>query len=207
MWRTGDKEGKSIPLRNKTIGLLGYGHVNRLVHKFLSGFDLDFNILKNNWDKGNNKELPTKVNKFLINQLDSFLESTNILIVAVPLTSKTKNLIDLNKLQLLKTNSIVINVSRGLVINEKDLYTALKEGIILGAGIDVWYDYSPEEKNGKKYPFKEEFHQLNNIVLSPHRAASPMDDLNRWDEVINNIDVVLSNKGTLTNVVNLEDEY
>ena len=207
VWRTGDKEGKSIPLRNKTVGLLGYGHINQLVHKFLSGFDLQFNILKNSWEKENNQEFPTKANKYSINQLDLFLRSTNILIIAVPLTSKTEGLIDLKKLQLLQPNSILINISRGLVINEKDLYTALKKRIILGAGIDVWYDYNPEEKGGKKYPFKEKFHQLNNIVLSPHRAASPMDDLNRWDEVIKNIFVFLTNKGSLTNIVNLEEEY
>ncbi|OLS21546.1 MAG: Glyoxylate reductase [Candidatus Heimdallarchaeota archaeon LC_3] len=207
VWRTGDEEGKSIPLRNKTIGLLGYGHVNQLVHKFLSGFDLQFNILRNNWEKGESSELLSKVNKYSTNQIDSFLRSINILIVALPLTSETKNLIDLKKLQLLQPNSILINVSRGLIINEKDLYTALKKGIILGAGIDVWYDYNPEEKKGKKYPFKESFHLLDNIILSPHRAASPMDDLNRWDEVIKNLFVILTNKGSLTNIVDLENEY
>ena len=44
-WRLGDKEAASLPLRDRAIGLLGYGHINRLVHRFLTGFDLRFNVL------------------------------------------------------------------------------------------------------------------------------------------------------------------
>ena len=48
-WRTGDKEAKSIPLRRRKIGLLGYGAINSKVHKFLSGFNVEFSILKRTW--------------------------------------------------------------------------------------------------------------------------------------------------------------
>jgi phosphoglycerate dehydrogenase-like enzyme len=207
VWRTGDEEGKSIPLRFKSVGLLGYGHVNQLVHKFLSNFDIEFNILKFNWSESLKNSLAPKISTFNPDHLEKFLKNTDILIIAVPLTKKSENLITSKEIGFLKPNSFLVNVSRGPVVNEKDLYEALKNNRISGAAIDVWYNYSPDEIDGKKYPYSYPFHELLNIIMSPHRAASPMDDLKRWDEIIDNIKVVLINKGSLRNVVDLENEY
>ena len=112
------------------------------------------------------------------------------------------------ELNLIGQKGLLVNLSRGAVINESDLYHALKEKQITGAAIDVWYNYQPElDKNGNKYPVYYSFHELDNIVLSPHRAASPFDDLNRWDEVIENIIRFAAGKTDFINTVNLENEY
>jgi len=99
-------------------------------------------------------------------------------------------------------------MARGSVIDEAGLYKALKEKVIAGAAIDVWYEYRPEpDESGSKYPYSHPFHELDNVVLSPHRTASPFDDLERWDEVIENVIRYSKGRRDLINQVNLEEEY
>ncbi len=95
------------------------------------------------------------------------------------------------------------------MIDEAALYHALRDGVIAGAAIDVWYDYRPEpDAEGRKYPWSPEhpFHELDNIVLSPHRAASPIFAPGRWEEVL---DLIRRNIGgrELLNVIDLEAGY
>ncbi|HEX9746365.1 MAG TPA: NAD(P)-dependent oxidoreductase, partial [bacterium] len=206
-WRTGDKEGESIPLRDRTVGFLGYGAVNSKVHKLLSGFDIEFCILKRDWNKSPGK-LPTFAKPYDTDHLPQFLIDSDILIVGVPQTSTTTGMIGSKELELLGENGIVVNVSRGPVIDEESLFIALQDEKILGAAIDVWYEYRPEEDgDGKKYPWHYPFHELDNVVLSPHRAASPMGDLRRWNEVIENISRLAEGRDDLLNLVDLDLEY
>ena len=206
-WRTGDKEAKSSPLRDKTIGLLGYGAVNQKVHLFLSGFDVKFAVLKKNWTK-TIENIPTPIKKFTTEEFHSFLTQIDVLIIALPHTRETNNMITAKELDLLGSEGIIINMARGGVINEEDFYNALNNQKIFGAGIDVWYEYKPEpNQEGKKYPFHFPFNLLDNVVLSPHRGASPFDDLKRWDEVIENLTRLALGKTDFLNEVNLEMGY
>ena len=93
-WRRGDSHAISIPLRGRKVGLLGYGAVNRFVHKFLAGFDIEFSVLRLNWKK-QQEELPTPVTKYSFGDLHAFLKEIDILIVAIPLTAKTDGRHDL----------------------------------------------------------------------------------------------------------------
>ena len=206
-WRRGDSFATSIPLRGRKIGLLGYGAVNRLVHKFLAGFDIEFSVLRRDWDKQHDS-LPTSVTKYTFDELSQFLAKIDILIVAVPLTSKTEGLIKEKELELLGKEGLLVNIGRGPIIDEKSLYSALKKEKITGAAIDVWYNYQPEEDvDGKKYPTNCPFHELDNVILSPHRGASPMSDLKRWDEQIENIIRFANDRKDFINVVNLDEGY
>jgi phosphoglycerate dehydrogenase-like enzyme len=202
-WRLGDNEAASLPLRRKTVGLLGYGAVNRKVHKFLQGFDLTFAALKRSW-----KGKPEKIKTFLPDELNDFLQQIDVLIVALPHTSQTEDLIKMEQLKALGERGILIQLGRGVIINEKDLFTALKTNVIAGAGIDVWYNYNPEaDDQGRKFPFHYPFQELDNIVLSPHRAASPFSDLERWNEVIENIKRFNYGRTDFLNIVDLQREY
>ena len=206
-WRTGDKEAKSIPLRRRKIGLLGYGAVNRKVHKFLSGFNVEFSVLKRTWEK-EEVELSTEIKRFSQSQLHQFMEHIDTLIIAVPQTSDTIGLISSKELQLLGPDGLLVNISRGIVVDEGSLFESLKNGVIAGAAIDVWYNYKPEpDAEGKKYPYNYPFHKLDNIILSPHHAASPFDDLERWDEVVENIKRHVTGRKDYLNTVNLAREY
>ncbi|NVM35991.1 MAG: hypothetical protein HWN81_10365 [Candidatus Lokiarchaeota archaeon] len=206
-WRTGDEDAVSIPLRFRKVGLLGYGAINQKVHRFLSGFDIEFSILRKHWEKQENT-LPKNVKRYEFSQLNQFLTRIDILIIAIPVTSLTKKIIRRNELELLGSNGILVNVSRGEIIDEESLFYALREKRIQGAAIDVWYNYSPEnDEEGKKYPFNFPFHTLDNIILSPHRGYSPFNDLLRWNEVIENITRMVQGRQDFINIVNLEEEY
>ena len=210
VWRMSDDKdvmSSSIQLRNRKIGLLGYGAINKYVHRFLSGFENDFNILRYSWDSDKSK-FPTPVKKFTSKNLKSFLKESDILIIAVPHTVLTENMIKAEELKLLGSDGILVNVARGTIVNEKDLYDSLKKKVIAGAALDVWYNYSPKKnKDGKAFPSSKPFGKLKNVVLSPHRAASPFDEISRWDEVIINILKVSKGKSDYLNIVDLDKEY
>ncbi|MFW9981371.1 MAG: NAD(P)-dependent oxidoreductase, partial [Candidatus Thorarchaeota archaeon] len=207
LWRKGDSDAKSVPLRDRKIGLLGYGAVNKKVHRFLSGFDVEFHVCRRSW-KEVSETLPTPVKKYSHTEIHEFLNEIDTLIVGVPQTPETIGLIGSKEFQILGEQGIVVTVARGPVIDEEAFYTALSKKQITGAAIDVWYDYHPEEdKDGRKYPSAFPFHRLDNVVLSPHRGASPMDDLRRWDEVIENIAKFAEGNQDFINVVDLERGY
>ncbi len=206
-WRRGDDHAKSTPLRYRRIGLLGYGAVNSKVHRFLSGFSVEFSICKRSW-ADSAIPVPTPATRYESSELHQFLDEVDTLIVAVPQTDNTVGMIQAAELQMLGAKGLVVNVARGDVIVEKDLYEALSLNIIAGAAIDVWYDYRPEpDEAGRRFPFKYPFHELDNVILSPHRGASPMDDLERWDEVIENIKRVAQGRTDFLNTVDLERGY
>jgi len=108
----------------------------------------------------------------------------------------------------LGSNGLLVNVSREEILNEKSLYIALKNKIISGAAIDMWYNYNPKyNEEGKRFPYNYPFHELDNIILSPYRGYSPFNDLKRWDEVIENISRISQGNCDLINIVNLEYQY
>ena len=206
-WRKGDADAKTTLLRNRTVGFLGYGAINKQVHRFLAGFDVKFTALRRSW-RGKREPLPTPMNKYNPSQLKNFLDATDTLLVAVPLTSETEGMIGYNELKRLGPEGVLVNVGRGAVINQKGLYKALKKNDIAGAAIDVWYTYQPEpDELGQKYPFEQPFHELDNIILSPHRAYSPADDLERWDEIIENIRRFAKGRKDYLSVVDLKRGY
>ncbi|UCH78084.1 MAG: hypothetical protein JSU81_10235 [Candidatus Coatesbacteria bacterium] len=207
-WRLGDAEAASLPLRGRRVGLLGYGHVNRQIHRFLAGFDVEFAALRLAWPPSGEVEPPTPLRKFAEGELHPFLESVDTLILSVPETARTRGLIGASELALLGSEGLLVNVARGAAVDEETLYEALRAGTIAGAALDVWYDYRPEaDKSGRKYPYYYPFHDLANVVLSPHRAASPFGDLARWEEVVENLKRFASGRDDLLNVVDLGREY
>jgi len=206
-WRMGDAEAASVPLRDLTVGLLGYGHVNKKVHLFLVGYDVAFAVLRREWPE-RAEPMPTPVLRFTSDRLHDFLETVDVLIVSVPQTAQSVGMIGSSELDLLGPSGFLVNVGRGAVVDEQALFEALRDRRIAGAAIDVWYDYRPEpDDEGRRRPHRYPFHELDNVVLSPHRAASPLTDLGRWDEVIDNITRFTQGRTDFLNIVDLSREY
>ncbi|MGB1241627.1 MAG: NAD(P)-dependent oxidoreductase [Chitinophagales bacterium] len=211
IWRTGDENSTSIPLYNRKIGLLGYGAINQRVHQLLTPFNTDVSILKRSWKENESyldHDLMVKAQKFDSNQLHDFLQYIDTLILAVPHTAKTEGMIGAEELKLLGEQGLLVNVARGIVVEEKALFDALQNKTIAGAALDVWYNYRPEtDAEGRQYPYEHPFHDLDNIVLSPHRAGSPFSELARWDELINNVLLFAEGKRNWKSIVSLEHGY
>ena len=206
-WRKGDGDAVSVTLRNRRIGLLGYGGVNSKVHRFLSGFDVEFAVLRRHWEKETRPGNLRTIQRYNPDQLGRFMSHCDVVMAALPETPQTTGMIGGDELQQLGETGFIVNVGRGSLIDESALFHALQDGVIAGAGIDVWYDYRPEpDAAGRKFPSRHPFHELENVVLSPHRAASPIYDPSRWDEVIEIVRRFVSG-GELINVVDLQEGY
>ncbi|MCF2138801.1 MAG: hypothetical protein K9W44_01940 [Candidatus Lokiarchaeota archaeon] len=203
-----EEQFPSIPIIGRKIGLFGYGQINQKVHKLLQGLPVEFHIMKRNWNFDQNDSFPTPIHSYIPKQLDLFMKSIDTLIIAAPLTPQTKNLIKMKHLRLLGKEGIIVNVGRAKIINERDLFHALKDRIISRAALDVWYIYNPKpDKFNRLWPYSYPFNTLKNVLLSPHRADSPFDDLRRWDDIIENIIKVASGKKDFINQINLERGY
>ena len=110
-----------------------------------------------------NKDIIKKFGGNKIENLDEGLKNCDYLSLHVPLTDKTKNLINFSKLKNMKKEAIIINTARGGIINEDDLNKALNQNLIFGAGLDV-FEKEPVEINNPLLSNKK-------ILLSPHSAT------------------------------------
>lgn len=220
-WRANGEGEPSISLAGRQCGILGYGSLGRKIHRILSGCGMEFHALRRDWNPAGlerfenwttlDDALYASVHKFTPEYLGKFLGTVNVLFVALPLTPETEGIIGGRELELLGEDGLLVHVGRGKVIDEAALFCALRDGVIAGAGIDVWYDYSPQpDTAGRKFPYDaaaHPFHELENVVMSPHRAASPFGNLERWDEVAENIRRIAAGRADVLNLVDLERGY
>jgi phosphoglycerate dehydrogenase-like enzyme len=82
------------------------------------------------------------------------------------LTPETRGLLGARELSLMKRSAMLVNVARGEVVNEDALYEALRKGTIAGAALDVWYRYPAGP--GPTLPATRPFHELSNVLMTPH---------------------------------------
>ncbi len=203
-WRAYDDNPPSLLLdENTTVGVLGTGTVGQDIIRRLAGFPVKIVACSRTGRKRD--EFPN-LQMFPATEITPFYRQSNILMVAVPRTPDTEGMVGKHELGLLPDHAIVVNVARGAVIQEKPLFKALKSRQLLGAGLDVWYNYRPDEINGKKYPYTEPFHELDNVVLSPHRAGSPLVRTERFRDIIDNIYRWIQGK-PLQYVIDIETGY
>jgi phosphoglycerate dehydrogenase-like enzyme len=152
-------------------------------------------------------QIDSEIQRFSSEQKLSFFKASDVVICGLPHTSSSENLVGAAEFEALGPNGYFINVGRGPVVNEEALYEALKNKTIHSAAIDVWYNYRAEaDGQDRIYPYQFPFHELDNIVLSPHRAASPSEHPARIVEIVENIRRHQAGL-ELMNIVNLEEGY
>ena len=150
---------ETLELFNKEILILGFGRIGKSLIKRCLGFDMKVKVFDPFVSEDSIKEL----GGVKIDNLDDGLKKCDYLSLHVPLTGKTKNMINYSKLKKMKQNAIIINTSRGGIINEIDLDKAINEKIIFGAGLDV-FEKEPVDINNPLLKNKK-------ILLSPHSAT------------------------------------
>ena len=167
---------KNFELFNKEILIVGFGRIGKKLIKKCLGFDLKVKI----FDPFVNKELIESLGGTKIDNLNEGLKNCDILSLSLPLNEKTKNLISLKEMKLMKKSSIIINASRGGIVNETDLDNALKNKIIFFAGIDVFEEEPPKKDN----PLISN----KRVLLSPHAATFTKECLENMSiETVSNI--------------------
>ena len=146
-------------IHRRTWGLVGFGAISQNVVKVLKGFEPGRILAYDPYSDGEKaKEMGVEMVDF-----DTLLKESDIISVHVPGTPQTTKMFNAEAFAKMKSNAIVINVARGIVIDEAALYTALTTGQIAGAGLDV---YETEPTTAENPLFK-----LDNVVLTPHQAA------------------------------------
>ena len=149
------KEFVGMELSGKQLGIVGYGKAGRLVSERMKSFGMSiafYDPYVKNWD-GPEKSL----------ELDELLSTSDVISIHVIKTKETENLISKDKLDLLKKSAILINTSRGGVVNEDHLIELLRLNKLFGAGLDVYSEEPPKNIDN--------FVDIN-LITTPHIGAS-----------------------------------
>ena len=195
------KEGKflnrknlelSKELWNKNILIAGFGRVGKNLIKKCIGFDMNIFV----YDPFVDKKIIDSLGGKKIDNFQNTIQEMDYISLHMPLTDKTKNLINMKVLSSMRKNSIIINASRGGIINEIDLNEALNKGMIFGAGLDV-FEKEPPNPNNPLLKNKK-------VLLSPHSATFTEECNERMSkETIQNIIDFFENKLDKTKIVKL----
>ena len=171
-------------LAGRTVGILGLGHIGGAVARRAKAFDMRVLAITRRppEDAGSVNAVHP------VERLDEALPECDFLVIACPLTPATKGLLDRGRLAMMKPSAVLINVARAAIVVEDDLYAALKDGIIGGAVLDVWYRY-PEPGGDSAAPSRHPFAELDNVYMTPH-ASGWTDGLQerRWTVIADNMD-------------------
>lgn len=161
----------SYEVSGKTVGLIGVGNIGREVCKLLKGFGCsiyyyDLFRLSADEEQEYNARYCT---------VEELLQYADIVSLHVALTDQTREMINAERIALMKNTAILVNTCRGEVVDEDALYQALADERILGAGLDV-FNSEPLDPYSK-------LRTLNNVVLSPHIGGGTMDAIRRVAEI------------------------
>ena len=153
------KNHQTFELFSKKILIVGFGRIGRQLIKKCLGFEMEVYV----YDPFVDKKVIESFGGKKISNLDNGLKEVDVLSLSVPFNKVTSNMINLEKMKIMKKTSIIINISRGGIVNEKDLNEALNSGIIYGAGLDV-FETEPPSNDSPLLRNKK-------VLLSPHAAT------------------------------------
>ena len=168
----------SHQLWGQTIGIIGLGRIGTFVGQIAYG-GFRMRILYHDISRSEDFELLCEAR---YTDIKSLLNLSDIVTLHVPLTADTRGMISTTEFELMKKSAILINTSRGAVVDEKALIWALKEKEIAAAGLDV-YEHEPE--------ISAELIKLSNVILTPHTASATFETREKMSEIVakNIIDV------------------
>lgn len=152
-----DKQRDLLELTDKTASIIGFGSVGYEVAKRLKAFDVKVIGV------GRRKiESDLLDEYYLIEDIDQVLNKSDIVILTLPITEETRHLIDGDKIKNMKDNSVLVNVSRGGVIDEVALIEAIQNEKFLGVALDV-FEEEPVSKDSLLW-------ELENVIITPHNS-------------------------------------
>ena len=183
----GPKLFVGVDVWGKTLGIVGMGRIGQAVARRGKGFGME--ILYHNRSR---KEEAEKELDARYTELGELLEMSDFVSIHTPLTEETRHLIGAEELEKMKSSAVLVNTSRGPVVDEGALADALSEGRIFAAGLDVY------EEEPKVHP---KLLQLENAVLAPHIGSGSQETRDRMAVLAaENIAAVLSGEEPKTPV-------
>ena len=179
-----------VELNGKVLGIIGVGRVGGEVAKRMKAFNMTL--------VGYDPFLPKEVADSLgvkLTTLEEVITTADFMTIHTPLLPETRNMISMPQFKMMKPNARIANVARGGIVNEDDLYTALKEKIIAGAAFDVWCN-EPLTDDEKKLL------ELDNLVTTPHLGASTVEAQERVAVEVAEHAVMYLRDGIVSNAIN-----
>jgi len=192
----------SVALEGKTVLILGFGEIGKRIGRVCHALGMRVLAVRRRPELPGGVDFPVDI--YGIDALDRLLAQTHVLVVALPATPETDSMIGTERLRHMPPGGIMVNVGRGAIVDQQALYDALKDGHLTAAGLDVWYNYPRSEvERANTPPAKLPFHEMENVVMSPHRGgqtretetlrmqalAGLINDIARGDRVPNRVDV------------------
>jgi len=162
-WAAGSPPPPRPELGGKTLGVLGYGRIGQALAQRARAFDMAI------WGIRRDPTQPVSCAADFLGgpaALDELLRRADYLVVTSPLTPATRGVLGQRELALMKPTAVLVNVARAEIVDEEALYEALHRGVIAGAILDVWYRYPTGA--GPTLPSRLPFHELGNVLMSPH---------------------------------------
>lgn len=172
-WRIRYEPSPTLTLEGRTALILGYGAIGQRVAKLCHAMGMNVLATKRS---ATSVTTDPYADIHPAAALTDLLPRTHSLIICLPLTPETEGLIGKEELAALHPHAILVNVGRGPIVDEQALYDALVDGTLHGAGMDVWFNYPPDEAARAHTPAANvPLHELDNVVMSPHRAGLTRD--------------------------------
>lgn len=184
----------SYEIRGKTLGLIGYGSIGSQTSVLAEsmGMKVQFFDITAKLPLGNATQ---------VRDLHELLATSDIISLHVPETAATQNMMGAQEISAIKQGAILINASRGTVVDIDALAEAIKAGRLAGAAIDVF----PEEPKANNEEFVSPLRGLDNVILTPHIGGSTMEaQANIGVEVVEKL-IKYSDNGTTTSSVNFPE--
>ena len=157
----GPKQLTGPDVWGKRLGVVGFGRIGQALARRTRGFDMDLVYHDQYRNEGAERELGAR---YL--ELDELLRTSDFVSIHTPLTPETTHLIGADELERMKPEAVLVNTSRGPVVDESALADALVEGRIFAAGLDV-YEEEPE--------VHPKLLELENVVLAPHIGSASIE--------------------------------
>jgi phosphoglycerate dehydrogenase-like enzyme len=170
-WTPRYRPNPSLLLSGKRALVLGYGAIGRQVAELCQGLGMAVTAVRRRGEASSPDNAPAVAVEPLA-ALPQLLPQADVLLICLPHTPDTAGLIGAEELAQLPPGAVLVNIGRGPIVDEAALYHALREGTLYAAGLDVWYEYPGDEAaRAHTHPSTYPFHELDNVVMSPHRAG------------------------------------
>jgi len=167
-WRSQWAVGVAPPpvwpeLAGKTIGILGYGRIGQSIARRARVFDMEVCAIRRDVGQSAEDDLALRGGPDIV---DEVLRRSDYVVISMPATPETIGWIGRRELGLMKPGAFLINIARAEIVDEDALYDALSRRSIAGAALDVWYRYP--RAAGPVAPATRPFHELRNVLMTPH---------------------------------------